>query len=251
MNLALQEAAALAAALKDSVGSLEDVDVLVCPPFVYLAAVGQVVKGSHIKLGAQDMYFEEQGAFTGEISGRMLKEVACEYVILGHSERRHIVGEDDALVNRKVGSAIQQGLCPILCVGELLEEREQGATEKVLTRQVEKGLEGLSADQLRQVTVAYEPVWAIGTGRTATPDQAQEAQALIRSLVEKLSDRSCARGMTILYGGSVKPDNIGELARQPDIDGALVGGASLKADSFSAIVRSTQEVYSQGEKAGN
>ncbi len=251
MNLTLQEAIDLAAALKSNVGSLEDVGVLVCPPFVYLAAVGQVLKGSPIKLGAQDMYFQEQGAFTGEISGGMLKEVACESVILGHSERRHILGEDDALINRKVGSAIQQGLHPILCVGELLEQREEGSTEKVLTTQVEKGLAGLSADEFRRVTVAYEPVWAIGTGRTATPEQAQEAQALIRSLVEKLSDRNCAQSMMILYGGSVKPDNIAELAGQPDIDGALVGGASLKADSFSAIIRSTREVYSQGGKAGD
>lgn len=251
MNLTLQQATDLVAALKSSVGSLEGVDVLVCPPFVYLSAVGEVLKGSDIKLGAQNMYFEAQGAFTGETSGKMLKALSCEYVILGHSERRHILGEDNALINRKVHSAIGQGLRPILCVGELLQEREEGSTEKVLTEQVEKGLEGLSSQELEQLIIAYEPVWAIGTGRTATSEQAQAAQALIRALVEKLSDRSCAQSTIILYGGSVKPDNITELAGQPDIDGALVGGASLQAESFSAIVLSTCEVYSKGEKAGN
>ncbi len=249
MNLTLESATALAQELKESIGDITEVALLVCPPFVYLESVGEALQGSHIKLGAQDMYFEEEGAFTGEVSGKMLKGLSCAHVILGHSERRHILGEDDELIKRKVHAALREGLRPLLCVGELLAQRENGSTEKVLKAQVEKGLAELSAEELARLVIAYEPVWAIGTGRTATPEQAQQAHAFIRGLVAGLYDEKCAREMMILYGGSVKPENTGKLVRQPDIDGALVGGASLKAKVFADIVTSTREVYAEARQA--
>ncbi len=222
---------------KDVAGS--KVDVAVCPPFVYLQQVGKALQSSHIGLGSQDIYFERKGAFTGEISSAMLKDVGCAYALCGHSERRHVIGETDELINKKVHAAILGGLLPILCVGELLDERKANKTDEVVTRQMEKGLAGLIAEKMSAVTIAYEPVWAIGTGLTATPQQAQEVHALIRKLVAQMYDRKIADAIRIQYGGSVKPDNAGELMSQEDVDGLLVGGASLKAEDFVAIVKAS------------
>ena len=221
---------------KDVAGS---VDVAVCPPFVYLQQVGKALQSSHIALGSQDVYFEQKGAFTGEISSAMLKDVGCAYAICGHSERRHVIGETDELINKKVHAAILGGLLPILCVGELIEERKANKTAEVVTRQMKKGLAGLTPEKMSAVTIAYEPVWAIGTGLTATPQQAQEVHAMIRKLVAQMYDRKIADAIRIQYGGSVKPDNAGELMSQEDLDGLLVGGASLKAEDFVAIVKAS------------
>jgi len=215
----------------------EKVTVAVIPPFVYLQAVVRAVSASGIAVGAQDVYFEPKGAFTGEISPGMLKDVGCTYVLCGHSERRHVIGETDALVGKKVTAAIGGGLLPILCVGELLEERDAGRTEQVVTRQLEAGLAGLNGEKMQAVTIAYEPVWAIGTGRTATPQQAQEVHAFIRGLLAEKYDKSVAEEIRLLYGGSVKGDNAADLMREEDVDGLLVGGASLKADEFVRIIQ--------------
>jgi triosephosphate isomerase len=215
----------------------QSVTVAVCPPFVYLQAVAKALSSSNIAVGAQDMYFEPEGAFTGEISASMLKDVGCSYCLCGHSERRHVIGESDELINKKVAAAVSGGLLPILCVGELLEEREASQTNDVVTRHVKEGLAGLSAEKLRAVTIAYEPVWAIGTGLTATPEQAQQVHDFIRKLLGQMYDEKTAEEIRILYGGSVKPSNAAELMGQKDIDGVLVGGASLKADDFLAIIR--------------
>jgi triosephosphate isomerase len=214
-----------------------DVHVAVFPPFVYLQGVVNALSTSNIAVGAQDVYFENDGAFTGEISTSMLKDVGCSYVLCGHSERRHVIGETDELINKKTTAAIMGGLLPILCVGELIEERKASKTEEVVTRQVKMGLEGLTAPKLSAVTIAYEPVWAIGTGLTATPQQAQEVHCLIRKLIEQLYDAKMAQETRILYGGSVKPNNAAELMHQQDIDGLLVGGASLNANDFAAIIQ--------------
>jgi len=212
------------------------VEVIVCPPFTSLETAGKLLKGTEVKLGAQNMYFEESGAFTGEISADMLKSAGCEYVILGHSERRAIFNESDELINKKIKKAIASGLKVILCVGESLEQRETNVTEKVIETQIKGGFAGVPAEDIAKVIVAYEPVWAIGTGKTATPAQAEEVHAFIRSLVEKLYSKAVADNLIIQYGGSVKPDNAKELLGQADIDGALVGGACLKADSFAGII---------------
>jgi len=222
-------------------GSIEvagqSVTVAVCPPFVYLQSVTKALSTSSIAVGAQDIYFEPKGAFTGEISTSMLKDVGCLYCLCGHSERRHVIGESDELINKKVAAAIGGGLLPILCVGELLEEREASQTNDVVTRHVKEGLAGLSAEKLEAVTIAYEPVWAIGTGLTATPEQAQEVHDFIRKLLGQMYDEKTAEEIRLLYGGSVKPDNAAELMGQKDIDGVLVGGASLKANDFLAIIQ--------------
>ena len=228
-------AEAVAAGSRDIAG--KNVTVAVCPPFVYLEGVFSALKTSNVAVGAQDLYIEKQGAFTGEISAAMLKDVGCVYVLCGHSERRHVIGESDELINKKVTVAISGGLLPILCVGELLEERKAEQTSEVVTRQMKNGLAGLSAEKASAVTIAYEPVWAIGTGLTATPQQAQEAHHLIRDLIAEMYDDGLSEEMRILYGGSVKPDNAAELMHQQDVDGSLVGGASLKADSFIQIIR--------------
>jgi len=214
----------------------QGVDIAVCPPFIYLQAVVAAVSASSVAVGAQDMYFEANGAYTGEISVSMLKELGCTYVLCGHSERRHVIGEDDELINKKVCAAISGGLLPILCVGELLEQRKVEKTNEVVTRQLKAGLAGLSAAKVRAVTVAYEPVWAIGTGLTATPQQAQQAHELVRELLEQMYDKQTAEEIRILYGGSVKPNNATDIMSRPDVDGLLVGGASLKADDFIAII---------------
>lgn len=223
-------------------GSIElegqTVTLAVFPPFVYLRAVGKALNGSNIAIGAQDVYFEPDGAFTGEISVSMLKDIGCNYCLCGHSERRHVIGETDELINKKVAAAISGGILPILCVGELLKEREASQTNEVVTRHVKEGLAGLSAEKLAAVTIAYEPVWAIGTGLTATPQQAQEVHDFIRNLLARMYDKNLADEIRILYGGSVKPANAADLMSQQDVDGLLVGGASLKADDFLDIIRS-------------
>jgi len=214
----------------------QHVGVIVCPPYTSLALAGEMLRGSRVGLGAQDMSEHDEGAYTGEVSWKMLASAGCGYVILGHSERRQYHGENDEQVNRKATTALNHGLRPILCVGETLEEREAGTTTDVVTGQVRGVLRGLSAESMAKVVIAYEPVWAIGTGRNATPDQAQEVHALIRSLVAQLYDKTTADQLTIQYGGSVKPDNAAGLLGQDDIDGALVGGACLKVDSFVQIL---------------
>jgi triosephosphate isomerase (TIM) len=237
MNTSSASSAALAGELVKLMGQTEKVDLAVCPPFVYLPGVAKALAGSRIALGGQNMFYDNDGAFTGEISTAMLKDVGCRYVILGHSERRHVIGESDELINRKVLKALADGLLPIFCVGELLEERKSGHTEDVVRRQVKLGLEGVGRGEMTKVTIAYEPVWAIGTGVTASPEQAQEVHAMIRGLLAATYDRATAEAIRIQYGGSVKASNAAELLRQPDIDGALVGGASLKAAEFGGIVK--------------
>jgi len=213
-----------------------ETEVIICPPFTSLETASTLLKDSVIKLGAQNMYFEESGAFTGEVSVAMLKSVGCEYVILGHSERRTIFGENDQIINKKIKAAIKFGLKPIFCIGETLEEREKGITFKIIETQIQNGLKELTESDLVNLIIAYEPVWAIGTGKNATPQQAQEVHQFIRGLISKLYSSNFARQLVIQYGGSVKADNAKELLSQPDIDGALVGGACLKADSFAKIV---------------
>jgi triosephosphate isomerase (TIM) len=242
MNTSAASSAALAGELVKLMGTLEKVDIAVSPPFGYLPAVGKALAGGRIALGGQDMYCENDGAFTGEVSGAMLKDVGCRYVILGHSERRHVIGETNELINRKVVKALSDGLLPIFCVGELLEERKSGHTEDVVARQVKLGLEGVGRAEVTKVTIAYEPVWAIGTGVTASPQQAQEVHAMVRDLLAGMYDRQTADAIRIQYGGSVKASNAAELLGQRDIDGALVGGASLKAAEFHAIVKAGCEV---------
>ena len=237
MNTSAESGRALTAGLVETIGSQQVVDLGVAPPFVYLAVIGEVAAGSSIALLAQNMCAEDDGAFTGDVSGKMLKDVGAAAVILGHSERRHVFGESDELISRKVVKALADGLDAILCVGELLGEREAEQTLEVVGRQVRIGLEGVSKADMASVTIAYEPVWAIGTGVTATPDQAQAVHAVIRGLIGDLYDAEVAEALRIQYGGSVKPGNAGELLGQPDIDGALVGGASLKVEDFTAIVR--------------
>ena len=237
MNMNTNSAVSLAGGLAKELDGVDTVDVAVCPPFVYLRAVATALSSSNIALGSQNVYFEEKGAFTGEISCEMLKDVCCTYAIIGHSERRHVMGETDALINKKISAAINSGLLPIFCVGELLEEREAGTTNEVVARQIKSGLEGICKERVQAVTFAYEPVWAIGTGLTATPDQAQEVHAMIRGLLADLYGNDVAQSMRIQYGGSAKPGNTAELMSQPDVDGLLVGGASLKVEDFSAMVK--------------
>ncbi len=241
MNTDSHSGPALVKALAAGLANIDrgKVDVAVIPPFVYLAQVVNAARASGISVGSQDIYFEQKGAFTGEISSNMIKDVGCNYCLCGHSERRHVIGEGDELINKKVHAAINGGLLPILCVGELLEERQAGKTEEVVERHIRKGMAGLNAEKAEAVTLAYEPVWAIGTGKTATPQQAQEVHAMIRGLIAELYDKSFADDMRIQYGGSVKPDNAAELMQKEDIDGLLVGGASLKADDFLAIIKAS------------
>jgi triosephosphate isomerase len=240
MNMTAASSVDLVNALKAAVKDVTTVDIAVVPPFVYLAAVAKAAAGSNIAVGAQDVYFEGNGAFTGEISCDMLKDVGCKYVLIGHSERRHVIGEKDDLINKKVLAVLKAGLKPVLCVGELLAEREANKTTAVVTEQTTKGLAGVAADQLLNVTIAYEPVWAIGTGRTATKEQAQEVHAMIRELIAKLYSRDLADKLRIQYGGSAKPSNAAELVNQKDVDGLLVGGASLKAEDFAAMIKAAQ-----------
>jgi len=239
MNLSLQEAEELLTRIKDAEIDTGKVDVLVAPPFTTLQLASSILSGSDILIGAQNMHWEQQGAFTGEVSPLMLKEAGCSHVILGHSERRTQFYETSEIINRKVESAINAGLSPIICVGEALQEREQGKTFDIIKTQLNESLKTrLETKSLpRELTLAYEPIWAIGTGKTATPEQAQEAHLFIRRWLEEAFGADTAHTIRILYGGSVKPDNSKELMAQQDIDGALIGGASLKADSFLSIIR--------------
>jgi triosephosphate isomerase len=236
MNLTRAESVALASDIAGKAGSVKHADLAICPPHVYLDAVAGAIKGSTVGLGAQNMYFESAGAFTGETSGAMLQDIGCQYVILGHSERRHILGETDEDVNRKVKVALQLGLIPIVCVGETLEQREAGQTQDVVGSQFSGSLAGLTDEQVQKVVIAYEPVWAIGTGKVATPAQAEQVHADLRTLLKTSYNAATAEAVRIQYGGSVKPANAADLLSQDNIDGALVGGASLKADSFFGIV---------------
>ena len=237
MNMNHQGATLLASGLVERLRETDSVDAAVCPPFVYLDAVAKALSSSNIALGAQDVYFENNGAFTGEISCQMLKDLGCTYVIVGHSERRHVIGETDELINKKVAAAIRGGLLPIFCVGELLSEREAGRTNAVVTEQVRKGLAGIDGEKVLAVTIAYEPVWAIGTGKTATPQQAQEVHVMIRELLARMYNKGVADELRIQYGGSANPGNTAALMANADVDGLLVGGASLKADDFAAMVK--------------
>jgi triosephosphate isomerase (TIM) len=236
MNLNKSEAVELATALVKETQGLEGVDVAVCPPSCYLDAVGAALGDSQVKLGAQNVYFEDNGAYTGELSTAMLLDVGCTYVVLGHSERRHVMGETDEDVNRKVKAALAAGLLPIVCVGETLPEREAGDTMKVIETQFTGSLAGLSNGEMKQIVIAYEPVWAIGTGMTASPEQAEEVHAALRKLMADTFSADVADSVRIQYGGSVKPDNAADLLSRPNIDGALVGGASLKAEPFKGII---------------
>jgi triosephosphate isomerase len=237
MNKDLNESAELINGLKSKLAALPNgVKAIVCPPFISLALAKELLKGSPIELGAQNMYHEDEGAFTGEVSAKMLKSVGCQYVILGHSERRQYFKESDEFINTKAKKALASGLIPIICVGETLQEREKNITNQVVTNQITGCLKGITVSDVEKSIIAYEPVWAIGTGKVATPQQAQDVHKLIRTLLGQLYSSATAEKVVIQYGGSVKPDNAKELLHQPDIDGALVGGACLKADSFAAIV---------------
>lgn len=237
MYKTVNEALELVAELKIQLQDVKDKDVAVCPPYPSLSAVASVLKNSNIGVGAQNLFWEEEGAFTGEVSAKMLLDVGCKYVIIGHSERRQYFSETNETVNKKVFAALKAGLLPIVCVGEKLEERESGKTFKVIEDHVKNGLKDLTPEQMLKITIAYEPVWAIGTGKTATKEQAQEVHAFIRKLLTEMFGKEVSEAVRIQYGGSVKPENIKELMSQTDIDGVLVGGASLKADSFVKIVK--------------
>ncbi|MBS1368599.1 MAG: triose-phosphate isomerase [Lentisphaeria bacterium] len=238
MNKTAAEGKALVEALKGLVADVpaEKADIVVCPPFTTIAAVAEAIKGSNIKLGAQNIHWAANGAFTGEIAADMLKELGVEYVIIGHSERRQYFGETDETVNKRVKAALAAGFTPIVCVGEMLEDRESGKTEKVLFTQLEGGLAGLGKDEMAKVVIAYEPVWAIGTGRTATPEMAEETHNYIRMTLNDMFGREIGEGVRIQYGGSMKADNAKELVAQRNIDGGLIGGAALVADSFSKLI---------------
>jgi len=238
MNKTSAEAVKLAEELKPLLADVKGVDIVLCPPFTSLEATYKTIRGANLLLGAQDMFWEESGAYTGEISAKMLLTSGCKYVILGHSERRTYFGETNQTVNKKLKAALRAGLVPIVCVGERREEREAGVTQQIVEDHVAGAFEGIRAEQASEVVIAYEPVWAIGTGLTATPEQAQQVHAFIRQILTKLYNSNVGQQVRIQYGGSIKPDNATALFSQPDIDGGLVGGASLTASSFAEIVKS-------------
>ncbi len=237
MNKTADEAEALVLGVVVAVSGVDGVDVVVCPPYTALERVAGVLRGTSVGLGAQNMHWEAGGAFTGEVSGAMLLTCGCEYVILGHSERRQYFGETDQMVNKRLKTALGVGLKPIVCVGETLEERTSEVTDQVVRKQVTGGLEGILPNEAQTLVLAYEPVWAIGTGLTATPDQAEAVHSMIRQVLVDLYDEPVAQCVRIQYGGSMKPDNATDLLGQPNIDGGLIGGAALDADSFAAIVK--------------
>ena len=237
LNNIVRDSLVLVESLKPELTLVNDVEIVVCPVYTALESVGKALEDSNIKLGAQDMYWEDQGAFTGEVSGMMLKDVGCKYAIIGHSERRQYFNETNESVNKKVKAALKWEIKPIMCVGETLEQREDGSTFDVIKDHVENGIAGLTEKEMLDVVIAYEPVWAIGTGKNATPQQAQEVHAYIRDLLKKQYGSAVSEEIIIQYGGSVKPENAAELMAQNDIDGALVGGASLKVDLFTKIVK--------------
>ncbi|MDX1564353.1 MAG: triose-phosphate isomerase [Phycisphaeraceae bacterium] len=245
MNLHRAEAEALSGELTKAIAE-EAVEVVVCPAFCYLGQVGSALEGGLLRLGAQDVYHEANGAFTGEISCSMLKDVGVEWVLTGHSERRHVIGENDVLINAKTRAALEAGLKVILCVGEKIEQREAGQTDAINIAQLHYGLAGVAAAQMPNVVIAYEPVWAIGTGKTATAEDAQSAHRAIRSALESMYDANVAQATRIQYGGSVKPANAAELYAQNDVDGFLVGGASLKSEDFSSIVSAAAQAVTTG-----
>lgn len=237
MYLTQGEAVALAQAVAESSNACTDRDVMIAPPFTSLAAVCTAVQGQRIQVGAQNIAWEKEGAFTGEVSAPMLNDLGVTMAIIGHSERRQIFGEENAMINRRLHGALNGSILPIFCIGETLAEREAGKTFAVLESQIRHGLAGVSSEQMNQVVIAYEPVWAIGTGKTASKEQAQEVHFFVRQLLGEIFEKNIAATVRILYGGSVKPDNIDDLMAQPDIDGALVGGAALKPESFDRIIR--------------
>lgn len=237
MNKTVSEAVDFVRQLKALVADVRDIDIVVAPTFTALRAISREIEGSNIELAGQDVFWESRGAYTGEISPSMLKDVGCRYVIIGHSERRQYFGETNELVQKKIKASLAMGLHPIVCVGEALDEREAGKTFDVVKIQVIQCLEGFSREEMGKITIAYEPIWAIGTGKTATPQQAEEVHAFIREQMGYITNRQISEGVRIQYGGSVNPDNISDLMVHPNIDGALVGGASLKADSFSSVVK--------------
>jgi triosephosphate isomerase len=245
MHMTIPEARELVRGVLEAAPGVAGADLLVIPPFTALSEVAGILRGGRVKLGGQDLYWEEKGAFTGEVSGPMLRDAGCDFVIVGHSERRQHFGETDETVARKVGAALKAGLTPILCVGETLEEREAGQTAAKVDAQLEKGLAGRAPEEVRSVVLAYEPIWAIGTGRTASPSQAEEVQARIRLRLEEKYGNETASRAIILYGGSVKPANSYSLFKEKDIDGFLVGGASLEADSFVGIAREALRAYGE------
>ena len=237
MNKNIAESIDLANSVKRAVYDIGEVEIVLCPPFTSLSDVKEIIMDTNVKLGGQDVYWEKEGAFTGEISCGMLKTIGCEYCIVGHSERRQFFGETNQTVNKKAKALLAEGLKPIVCVGEKLEERKKGRTFDVVKDHVENSLAGISKEDILNVVIAYEPVWAIGTGVNATKEQAQEVHKYIRGLLAKMYDDRTAGSIRIQYGGSVKPENIKELISEDDVDGALVGGASLKADSFVGIIK--------------
>ncbi|MFH1191328.1 MAG: triose-phosphate isomerase [Candidatus Omnitrophota bacterium] len=242
MYKTIKDGQELAVALKRELYKIENVDIVICPAYTLLAYLADDLEDSNIVIGAQDIYWQEEGAFTGEVSAAMLKDAGCRYVIVGHSERRQFFGDTNETVNNKIKACLKYGLIPIICVGENLQERESENTFKVIQNHIQGSLADISAADIIKTVIAYEPVWAIGTGKTATSGQAQEVHKYIRDLLRKMYGEEVASSIRIQYGGSVKPENITELISQPDVDGALVGGASLKADSFSAIVIKASEV---------
>lgn len=242
MNKTPGEAVHLAHAIAEAVATATNVDCVVCPPFVALSAVGVALQGTTVALGAQTMHWADNGAYTGEISAAMLKDLAT-YVIIGHSERRQFFAETDESVNKKIHAALAHGLTPILCVGESLTQNQSGETQAIVSLQVEAALQGLSAEQVALLIIAYEPIWAIGTGLAATAEQAGNICGLVRKVVAALYDQAVADSVRILYGGSTNEKNIGEIMQQPDIDGALIGGAALKAESYGSMVQTTSQLY--------
>jgi len=244
MYKTMSQAIDLANGLKRELFDLDsqDIDIVLCPPFTALSEIAEVIADSNIQLGAQDTFWQDEGAFTGEVSPLMLKDVGAKFVIIGHSERRQYFGETNESVNRKTKAVLKSGLIPIVCVGETLKEREDGKTFQVLDDHLHYGLKDIDQEDILKIVIAYEPVWAIGTGKTATSQQAQEAQKYIRDLLIKMYNKDTASEVRIQYGGSVKPENISELINQPDVDGALVGGASLKIESFTEICRRAKGV---------
>jgi triosephosphate isomerase len=237
MNTTLEDARTLAKDIVNTMGNVSDVDIAICPPYTNLLAVGEIIKGSNVKLGAQDVHWEAKGAFTGKVSCAMLKSAGVTYVIIGHSEQRQYFGETDETVNKKTKATLASGLLPIICVGETLDERKSGKMDSVIDRQVKGAFKEIPASDALKCTIAYEPVWAIGTGETATPQQANEAHIFIRNILSKLYNDETAGAIRIQYGGSMKPDNAKTLLEQSDVDGGLIGGASLKANDFAGIVR--------------
>jgi triosephosphate isomerase len=242
MHKTLKDGQELVVALRRELFKIEDVDIVVCPPYTLLAYLADALETSNIAVGGQDIYWQDEGAFTGEVSPVMLKDAGCQYVIIGHSERRQFFGETNETVNKKIKASLKHSLTPIICVGENLEERESNNTFKVIQEHIKEGLVDINADDILKTVIAYEPVWAIGTGLNATGEQAQQAHKFIRDLLKNMYKEEIASQIRIQYGVSVRPDNIVELISKPDVDGALVGGASLKADSFAQIVIKASEV---------